>query len=147
MSASAGNVAWTAFAGATGVGDTIGAFASLGAAVATAGGQFVVVQSTTAGWTGLAVPASGDDLVITIARAGADGTDTLAADVDARWAARLVSARFGSPETSCKSEKTGLPVGVAVCPAPAWEMIELNNPSDVPLIEAELVRRAQTEPI
>lgn len=40
-----------------------------------------------------------------------------------------------------------LPVGVAVCPAPAWEMIELNNPSDVPLIEAELVRRAQTEPI
>lgn len=40
----------------------------------------------------------------------------------------------------------GLPVGVAVCPAPAWEMIELNNPGDVPLIEAQLVRRAQTEP-
>lgn len=40
----------------------------------------------------------------------------------------------------------GLPVGVAMCPAPAWEMIELNNPSDIPLIEAELVRRAQTEP-
>lgn len=40
----------------------------------------------------------------------------------------------------------GLPVGVAVCPAPAWEMIELNNPSDVPLIEAELVRVAQMEP-
>ncbi|MBA4773950.1 MAG: 3-deoxy-manno-octulosonate cytidylyltransferase [Sphingomonas sp.] len=40
----------------------------------------------------------------------------------------------------------GLPVGVAVCPAPAWEMIELNNPSDIPLIEAEFVRRAQTVP-
>ncbi len=40
----------------------------------------------------------------------------------------------------------GLPVGVAVCAAPAWEMIELNNPSDIPLIEAELVRRAQMEP-
>lgn len=40
----------------------------------------------------------------------------------------------------------GLPVGVAVCPAPAWEMIELNNPSDIPLIEAELARRSQTEP-
>lgn len=39
----------------------------------------------------------------------------------------------------------GLPVGVAVCAAPAWEMIELNNPSDIPLIEAELARRAQTE--
>ncbi|TAD77878.1 MAG: 3-deoxy-manno-octulosonate cytidylyltransferase [Sphingomonadales bacterium] len=40
----------------------------------------------------------------------------------------------------------GLPVGVAVCAAPAWEMIELNNPSDIPLIEAQLVRRAHTEP-
>ena len=40
----------------------------------------------------------------------------------------------------------GLPVGVAVCEAPAWEMIELNNPSDVPLIEAELTRRAALEP-
>lgn len=40
----------------------------------------------------------------------------------------------------------GLPVGVAVCEAPAWEMIELNNPTDVPLIEAELVRRAALEP-
>ena len=39
----------------------------------------------------------------------------------------------------------GLPVGVAVCPAPAWDMIELNNPSDIPLIEAQLVRRAQVE--
>ncbi len=32
----------------------------------------------------------------------------------------------------------GLPVGVAGCPAPAWDMIELNNPTDVPLIEAQL---------
>lgn len=40
----------------------------------------------------------------------------------------------------------GLPVGVAVCEAPAWEMIELNNPTDVPLIEAELARRAALEP-
>jgi 3-deoxy-manno-octulosonate cytidylyltransferase (CMP-KDO synthetase) len=39
----------------------------------------------------------------------------------------------------------GLPVGVAVCPAPAWDMIELNNPSDIPLIEAQLVRRAHVE--
>lgn len=39
----------------------------------------------------------------------------------------------------------GLPVGVAVCPAPAWDMVELNNPSDIPLIEAQLVRRAQVE--
>jgi 3-deoxy-manno-octulosonate cytidylyltransferase (CMP-KDO synthetase) len=40
----------------------------------------------------------------------------------------------------------GLPVGVAVCAAPGWEMIELNNPTDVPLIEAELARRAAMEP-
>ena len=40
----------------------------------------------------------------------------------------------------------GLPVGVAVCDAPEWEMIELNNPTDVPLIEAELARRAAMEP-
>ncbi|WP_310473808.1 3-deoxy-manno-octulosonate cytidylyltransferase [Sandarakinorhabdus sp.] len=39
----------------------------------------------------------------------------------------------------------GLPVGVARCAAPAWEMIELNNPTDVPLIEAELARRALAE--
>jgi ABC-type dipeptide/oligopeptide/nickel transport system ATPase subunit len=39
----------------------------------------------------------------------------------------------------------GLPVGVAQCAAPAWEMIELNNPTDVPLIEAELARRAIAE--
>jgi 3-deoxy-manno-octulosonate cytidylyltransferase (CMP-KDO synthetase) len=41
----------------------------------------------------------------------------------------------------------GLPVGVAHCPAPAWELIELNNPDDVPLIEAQLARRAAVEPI
>lgn len=41
----------------------------------------------------------------------------------------------------------GLPVGVAVCAAPGWEMIELNNPSDIPLIETELARRAQMEAI
>ena len=40
----------------------------------------------------------------------------------------------------------GLPVGVAVCEAPGWEMIELNNPTDVPLIEAALARRAALEP-
>lgn len=40
----------------------------------------------------------------------------------------------------------GLPVGVAVCDTPGWEMIELNNPTDVPLIEAELARRAALEP-
>ena len=39
----------------------------------------------------------------------------------------------------------GLPVGVAQCAAPAWEMIEINNPTDVPLIEAELARRALAE--
>ena len=39
----------------------------------------------------------------------------------------------------------GLPVGVAVCDPPAWEMIELNNPGDVALIETELARRAALE--
>lgn len=39
----------------------------------------------------------------------------------------------------------GLPVGIAHCAAPAWEMIELNNPTDVPLIETELARRALAE--
>lgn len=37
----------------------------------------------------------------------------------------------------------GLPVGVAVCPAPGWDLIELNNPTDTPLIEAQLARRAE----
>lgn len=39
----------------------------------------------------------------------------------------------------------GLAVGVAHCVAPAWEMMELNNPTDVPLIEAQLARRAAME--
>ena len=39
----------------------------------------------------------------------------------------------------------GLPVGVAHCAAPAWDMIELNNPTDVPLIETALARRALAE--
>lgn len=37
---------------------------------------------------------------------------------------------------------SGLPVGTILCEAPGWDMIELNNPTDVPLIEAEMVRRA-----
>jgi len=32
----------------------------------------------------------------------------------------------------------GVRVGVAVCAKPAWDVIELNNPSDVPAIEAIL---------
>ena len=36
-----------------------------------------------------------------------------------------------------------MPVGVVVCDPPHWSMIELNNPTDVPLIEAELVKRAR----
>ena len=36
----------------------------------------------------------------------------------------------------------GLPVGTVLCDAPSWNVIELNNPTDVPLIEAELARRA-----
>jgi len=39
----------------------------------------------------------------------------------------------------------GLPVGVAICEPPGWEMIELNNPGDIALIEPELVRRAALE--
>lgn len=35
--------------------------------------------------------------------------------------------------------------GVAICPAPPWDLIELNNPTDRPLIEAQLRRRAQQE--
>lgn len=41
----------------------------------------------------------------------------------------------------------GLPVGVAVCPPPAWEMIELNNPTDVALIEAQMARRHALEAV
>lgn len=32
--------------------------------------------------------------------------------------------------------------GVAICPAPPWDLIELNNPTDRPLIEAQMRRRA-----
>lgn len=39
----------------------------------------------------------------------------------------------------------GLPVGVAICATPGWEMIELNNPGDIALIEPELARRAALE--
>jgi 3-deoxy-manno-octulosonate cytidylyltransferase (CMP-KDO synthetase) len=39
----------------------------------------------------------------------------------------------------------GLAVGVCVLEPPAWEMIELNNPSDVPLIEKELAVRNKSE--
>lgn len=35
----------------------------------------------------------------------------------------------------------GAPVLVVECPAPDWDVVELNNPSDVPVIEAMLVRR------
>lgn len=35
----------------------------------------------------------------------------------------------------------GMPVGVSVLAPPAWEMIELNNPTDVPLIEAAMIAR------
>ena len=41
----------------------------------------------------------------------------------------------------------GLPVGVCVLAPPGWEMIELNNPSDVPLIEKELAVRNKCEEI
>jgi 3-deoxy-manno-octulosonate cytidylyltransferase (CMP-KDO synthetase) len=32
----------------------------------------------------------------------------------------------------------GVPIGVALCPAPAWDAIECNNPCDIPLIERVL---------
>jgi 3-deoxy-manno-octulosonate cytidylyltransferase (CMP-KDO synthetase) len=35
----------------------------------------------------------------------------------------------------------GIRVGVAVCPPPAWDVVELNNPSDIPAIEAILAAR------
>jgi 3-deoxy-manno-octulosonate cytidylyltransferase (CMP-KDO synthetase) len=35
----------------------------------------------------------------------------------------------------------GLRIAVEVCRAPAWNVIELNNPSDLPLVEAELQQR------
>lgn len=41
--------------------------------------------------------------------------------------------------------EAGVFPGVAVCPPPAWDLIELNNPTDQPLIEAQLRRRAEQE--
>lgn len=41
--------------------------------------------------------------------------------------------------------EAGMVVGAARCAAPPWEMIELNNPTDVPLIEAQLRTRAAVE--
>lgn len=41
--------------------------------------------------------------------------------------------------------ESSLPVGVVICAPAAWEMIELNNPSDVPLIEAQLTARERHE--
>ncbi len=41
----------------------------------------------------------------------------------------------------------GLAVGTVLCEAPSWNVIELNNPTDVALIEAELARRAQAEAV
>ena len=35
----------------------------------------------------------------------------------------------------------GITVGLAVCPKPQWDVIELNNPTDVPAIEAILAAR------
>lgn len=35
----------------------------------------------------------------------------------------------------------GITVGLAVCPQPEWDVIELNNPSDIPAIEAILAAR------
>ena len=34
----------------------------------------------------------------------------------------------------------GMPVGIALCPAPGWDAIECNNPADVPLIERVLAQ-------
>lgn len=39
----------------------------------------------------------------------------------------------------------GLPVGTVLCEAPPWDIVELNNPTDVALIEAQLVRRAEQD--
>ncbi|MGY6552333.1 MAG: 3-deoxy-manno-octulosonate cytidylyltransferase [Erythrobacter sp.] len=41
----------------------------------------------------------------------------------------------------------GLPVGTVLCETPLWDIVELNNPTDVPLIEAELIRRASQETV
>lgn len=39
----------------------------------------------------------------------------------------------------------GMPIGVSVLAPPAWDMIELNNPTDVPLIEAAMIARHHSE--
>jgi 3-deoxy-manno-octulosonate cytidylyltransferase (CMP-KDO synthetase) len=41
--------------------------------------------------------------------------------------------------------EAGISPGVAICPMPPWDLIELNNPSDRPLIEAQFRRRAELE--
>ncbi len=38
--------------------------------------------------------------------------------------------------------EAGIAPGVAICPAPDWDLLELNNPGDRPLLEAQLRRRA-----
>jgi 3-deoxy-manno-octulosonate cytidylyltransferase (CMP-KDO synthetase) len=41
--------------------------------------------------------------------------------------------------------EAGITPAVAICPPPPWDLIELNNPSDRPLIEAQLRRRAEQD--
>jgi 3-deoxy-manno-octulosonate cytidylyltransferase (CMP-KDO synthetase) len=41
--------------------------------------------------------------------------------------------------------EAGIAPQLAICPPPPWDLIELNNPGDRPLIEAQLRRRAETE--
>ena len=41
--------------------------------------------------------------------------------------------------------EAGIAPGIAMCPAPPWDLIELNNPTDRPLIEAQMRRRAEQE--
>lgn len=43
--------------------------------------------------------------------------------------------------------EAGIAPGLAVCPPPPWDLIELNNPTDRPLVEAQLRRRAEREMI
>jgi 3-deoxy-manno-octulosonate cytidylyltransferase (CMP-KDO synthetase) len=43
--------------------------------------------------------------------------------------------------------EAGIAPGLAICPLPPWDLIELNNPTDRPLIEAQLRRRAQRETV
>lgn len=41
--------------------------------------------------------------------------------------------------------EAGMAIGVSICEPPEWNMVELNNPSDVPLIEAELAKRERIQ--